>query len=412
MVPGAGEIIATQPTDVRGQGVIPPNAAPSRRVRKRQRLDAVFELQGFGLAEIELPSGRLCRVNRHLAMLLGCSPEKLMQCHLHEVLSPTDLTSVNELIAQLGPQESPATSIEIRLGLPGKASRWVTLSVAPLTVAPPHRRLLAAIHDVTARKEAETSLKRYHDSLEERVLERTAELDSANGALRDEILERSRAEAERRLLLNRLVTVQEDERRRISRELHDQVGQHIAALLLGLKSLRDEGGVTREETINDLQRLTEVIGKEIHDLALDLRPTALDDLGLLRTLENFVHDWSTRTRIAVDFHASGDRKSLPPEVETTLFRIVREAFTNVLRHAQARRVSVIVECRPDQATMIIEDDGRGFDPEAHNRTKPYRLGLVGMRERAAVVGGEFNIESGPGRGTTVFVRIPLGGGRR
>ena len=266
------------------------------------------------------------------------------------------------------------------------------------------------IIDITERKAGDEELRRHRDDLEIRVQERTAALDAANGALRDEIVERQRAEASRQELLRQLASAQEEERRRISRELHDEVGQHITALMLGLKSF--EHACTEPPnpaTLASLQAITEKVGKEIHDLALELRPTALDDLGLLRTLANYIEQWSSTSKIEVDFHSAGwTGERLPPPIETTAYRIVQEALTNVVKHAAATRVSLIIERRPEQVTLIIEDDGNGFDVDAlppYPRTK--RLGLLGMVERAALMDGEVKVESGPQKGTTVFVRIPL-----
>ncbi len=268
---------------------------------------------------------------------------------------------------------------------------------------------VAFIIDISESHPAEQELRRYRDNLELLVQERTAELDAVNGALRDEIVERHRAEAGRQVLLKLLVSAQEAERSRISRELHDEVGQLVTALMLGLKTLESAPGAdTNAATLKALHGITEQIGKEVHQLALELRPSALDDLGLLRTLTNYVDDWSARTGIAVDVHTSGfvsDR--LPVPVETTLYRIAQEALNNVLKHAHARRVSLIFERRADQAIMILEDDGCGFDADAlRPRATEKRLGLLGMEERAALADGELNIESKPGRGTTIFVRVP------
>ena len=266
------------------------------------------------------------------------------------------------------------------------------------------------IIDITERKAADEELRGHRDDLEILVQERTAALDAANGALRDEIVERQRAEASRQELLRQLASAQEEERRRISRELHDEVGQHITALMLGLKSL--ETACTEPPnpaTLASLQAITEKVGKEIHDLALELRPTALDDLGLFRTLSHYIEQWSSTSKIEVDFHSAGwTGERLPPAIETTAYRIVQEALTNVVKHAAATRVSLIIERRPEQVTLIIEDDGNGFDVDAlpaYPRTKC--LGLLGMVERAALMDGEVKVESSPHEGTTVFVRIPL-----
>ena len=259
-------------------------------------------------------------------------------------------------------------------------------------------------------QETEDGEKETAEDIEMHVHRRTADLDAANGALRDEIVERERLEAGRQELMRQLVRAQEEERRRISRELHDEIGQYLTALMLGLKSLE---AATREpehmQTLKSLQAITGRVGQEIHELALQLRPTALDDLGLLRTLANYVAEWSARTGIAADFHSAGwIGERLPSHIESTIYRIVQEALTNIVKHANARQVSVIIERRADKADVIIEDDGRGFPVEVWaRRDAPNQLGLLGMKERAALVGGQCNVESSVGKGTTVFVRIPV-----
>jgi PAS domain S-box-containing protein len=268
------------------------------------------------------------------------------------------------------------------------------------------------IRDVTARKRAEEALREARDRLEERVRERTAELARVNEALTAEIAVREQAEAARQSLLRRLADAQEEERRRIARELHDQMGQHLTALSLGLKSLKD---ATPESSANrlrlhQLQELADLMGKETHQIALDLRPTALDDLGLHTALVNYAEAWSERARVEVDFQSSGlDGERLPAALETALYRVLQEALTNVLKHSQARRVSIVLNRTQGQVTLVVEDDGRGFDAEARPDGAGVggRLGLLGMEERLTLVGGTLTVESTPGGGAAVFARAPL-----
>jgi signal transduction histidine kinase len=255
-------------------------------------------------------------------------------------------------------------------------------------------------------------LREVHDQLEARVVERTAELAAANASLRAEIETRESAEASHRELLQRLTTAQEDERRRIARDLHDQMGQHLTALGLGLRMVKDEcpDPSPARDRLKELQSLTDLIGRDVHQLALTLRPTALDDLGLHAALANCAERWSEKSGIDVDFQVVGPDVGRMPEVaETALYRVVQESLTNVYRHARAKRVSLVLQRRKDQAVVVVEDDGVGFDAESV--TVPAReggqLGLLGMRERVALVGGTLTIESTPGRGTTVIARVPL-----
>jgi PAS domain S-box-containing protein len=229
-------------------------------------------------------------------------------------------------------------------------------------------------------------------------------------AIARDIAERQRAEqqARRAELLVRLAAAQEEERRHIARELHDQMGQHLAALMLGLEALKTE--TTDKEQVQRLQVLANQIGQEVHNLALELRPTALDDLGLPAALVHYVESWSERSGIAADYHTNGlNGDRLPSPVEIHLYRIIQEALTNVLKHSGARHVSVILERERDSLRAIVEDDGEGFEPAAvaHGPEAGSRLGLLGMKERAVALGGTLDIETAPGSGTSLFIRIPL-----
>jgi PAS domain S-box-containing protein len=211
--------------------------------------------------------------------------------------------------------------------------------------------------------------------------------------------ERARAD-----LLGRLLFAQEDERRRIAREMHDQFGEQLTALGHRIAALKEAAGDRPDlrERIDALQSVAQQLDRDVDHLVWELRPTALDDLGLRAALCNYVQNWSVRTGIAGKLHASGlmdDR--LAPEIETTLYRIAQEALTNAAKHAGARNVDVILERTADHVLLIVEDDGHGFDPGASTAG----FGLLGMQERASLVGASVEIESAEGQGTTILVRI-------
>ena len=230
------------------------------------------------------------------------------------------------------------------------------------------------------------------------------------------------AETDRLDLLRRLASAQEDVQQRIARDLHDQVGQTVTGLSLGLKALEraiegvDEhlqrGDQPLRERVRWLQSLTSDIGRDIHQASADLRPTALDDLGLPHALGALIADWSGRYGVAAEVQILGVAEPrLSPEIETVLYRVVQEALTNVLKHAQATNVSIVYDRRPAELRVVIEDDGRGFDVEdaGGGGTVPdgrRRLGLSGMRERLAMIGGVLRVESSSA-GTTVFVRMAI-----
>lgn len=266
--------------------------------------------------------------------------------------------------------------------------------------------------DITTRKEADAILHKAHEQLERRVEERTAELSAANQALQSEIHQRQRAEESRLHLLRLLARAQETERGRISRELHDRLGQELTALKLGLQMVRKQGPLSLavQQCVTQLEKLSDDLMQHIHRLAWELRPAALDDFGLDMALRRFVSEWSEQSGVTVDFHSRGAAtRRLPAETETALYRVAQEALANVFRHAEARRVSVLLERRSGSVSLIVEDDGRGFDPaiiESASGTHG-KLGLLGMRERVTLAGGTFDVESTLGSGTTIFVRIPL-----
>jgi PAS domain S-box-containing protein len=266
--------------------------------------------------------------------------------------------------------------------------------------------------DLTEKQRQAEQLQRAFDELEVRVKERTRELAESNLALVQEMDEREVAERQRIDLLGRLVTSQEFERRRIARDLHDQLGQRLTALRLKIASLKEISSRDEEiaSRVERLQEIAEQLDSEVSFLAWELRPTALDDLGLVDAVGAFVKEWSRHYEIAADFHASGLAKArLSHDTETHLYRITQEALNNITKHAGAKYVTVLLEKRDENIILIIEDDGAGFDPGA-KRVKTEAgngLGLVGMKERATLIGGELEIESAPGDGTTIYVRVPL-----
>jgi PAS domain S-box-containing protein len=212
----------------------------------------------------------------------------------------------------------------------------------------------------------------------------------------------------REMLVRELVAAQERERQRIARELHDQTGQHIVALTLGLARLASSVADMPSATliIDHLRSVADSLGKDVHTLAMELRPSALDHLGLAPALTAYVDAVAARVGLDIDVHCDSiDDLQLNASAQTGLYRIAQEALTNVVKHARAQHASVILERRGDALQLIVEDDGIGFIDKL-NRTAP-KLGLLGMRERAALLGGTVTIESSPGKGTTVYARIPL-----
>ena len=203
----------------------------------------------------------------------------------------------------------------------------------------------------------------------------------------------------------RVVDAQEVERRRLARELHDETGQALTSILLGLRAVEeaDIGDEAREATA----RLREQVVDTLHDvrrLAVELRPSALDDFGLVPALERLVETFREQTGIPVELETVLGETRLPPPVETALYRIVQEALTNVIKHSRASRVSVLVTRKRDSVAAVVEDDGVGFSPD---EARDGGLGLVGMRERITLLDGRLTVESEPERGTTLVAEVPV-----
>lgn len=352
------------------------------------------------------PHGRIIDTNSKFCEMLGYTREELLRLNVSDLIPPEDLAAAPIRFDEL---QAGRTLLTERL-LRRKDGSLLNVEISGSMIR--EGVLQSIARDISERKQTEEELRKAYDAMEERVKERTAQLAQANETLKAEVAERLRIEEARRDLLGRLVTAQEEERRRISHELHDQMGQQLAALMMGLKTLGVDsyGRGSTLNTLRQLEELTDELSREVHTLAWGLRPPALDDLGLETALYNYVEEWAERSRVPVDFHSAGfGGGRLPLTHETVVYRIAQEALTNVARHSGADRVSFILERRGDHVLAVIEDNGGGFDVEASMQTagRGRRLGLLGMRERAALLGGTINVESAAGAGTTLFVRIPF-----
>jgi len=214
-----------------------------------------------------------------------------------------------------------------------------------------------------------------------------------------------------RRLSRQILSAQEEERKEISRELHDVIAQTLTGINVRLAALKKEAAFNTkglDRNITRTQRLVEKSVSIVHQFARELRPAALDDLGLIPALHSFVKIFSRRTRIHVHLKVFAGVEQLDINKRTILYRVAQEALTNVARHAQASRVEVNIQKLPEGIRMEIKDDGISFKVERvlyGNGGK--RLGLLGMRERLEMVGGHFDVESAPGKGTTITAQIPL-----
>jgi len=241
------------------------------------------------------------------------------------------------------------------------------------------------------------------------IREQGGERPLALATISHDITERRRAEDERRQLLRRLMAAQEEERKRLALQLHDQLGQDVSALSLKLSRLKDRHGNQADlaEQLDTLKEIAKQLSDDIDFLVWELRPTSLSDLGLVVALSNYVESWSRHFDVPAELHTAGMEKDrLTDEIETVLYRIEQEELTNIAKHAGATRVSILLERRPDRVSLIVEDNGVGFDEARASDTQRKGVGLIGIRERLMLVGGALEIESEPGEGVTLAVRIP------
>ena len=230
---------------------------------------------------------------------------------------------------------------------------------------------------------------------------RLAETFGTRAAVAVELSQRVARDAVRRV-----VQAQEQERRRLARELHDETGQALTSILLGLKPVEDAlADHPAQAALAELREQVVAALQDVRRLAVELRPAVLDDFGLEPALERLTDSFAEQSGIRVDFHSSLGEARLPSEVETTLYRVVQEGLTNIVKHANARNVSVSIVRRDSAVAAVIEDDGAGFDLRAATDDG---VGLLGMRERLALLEGRLEIESRPGAGTTIVAEVPLG----
>jgi two-component system sensor histidine kinase UhpB len=381
-------------------------AAPDD-VELRARLAAIIDCSDDAIVSKTL-EGVITSWNRGAERLFGYTEAEAVGRHITLIVPEDRRAEEEDVLARLRRGEKVDHFETVRQTKDGRRVP-ISLTVSPIRDA--RGAIVGAskvARDITERAVADEVRRRAHEELEARVRERTAELSNAIESLRAEMAARQRAEEARIHLLTRLVVAQEDERRRIARELHDQLGQQLTALRLTLETLKAQsaGRTALRVQLETLEELARQLDQDVAFRVWELRPTAIEDRGLRGALTEYVRNWSEHFGIDVRLHASrsGDER-LPPEVETTIYRLAQEALNNVAKHARADRVDVVLERGAEHLSLIVEDNGVGFDPSTVE-TAGHGLGLIGMRERAALVGANLQIESAPGRGTTIIVRTP------
>lgn len=316
--------------------------------------------------------------------ITGFTPEEATHCGIWTgLIYPQDLPLAEEQWRALCSGETSVS--EYRILTRNGEVRWLRNYARPVWDAAQGRvvRILGAAQDITARKQAEEQVARHRQDLQR--------------------------------LSAQLFSAQETERARLARELHDELGQALTAISLdlaeALKSLPPDLPPRFTEKLTTARTVAKEALDQVRRLSLDLRPGILDDLGLVSALRWYLNRWNKNYEIQVDFQVSGLEERLSPELETALYRVVQEAMTNVAKHAQANQVRVLLEHTPSTIVALIEDNGRGFVPdEVFGRTPVEGTGLLGIRERISLLGGQFTLISHPGRGTCLSIVVPLADG--
>src|SRR5215204_3938122 len=358
------------------------NPEPSGQSMELFRL-VVENVEDFAVYTKDL-GGHVLSWNPGVGRLLGYSEEEWVGRHVSVIFTPEDLAQ-GALDWELRTALEHGRAEDQRWHVRKDGTRfWANGLLMLLRDDAGEPRAYAKIlRDDTARHRAEEELRHSRDELERRVMERTAELSEMTQALLGEVKERKAAENQVRELLRRVIDAQEVERRRVALDLHDNPGQQLTALRLKLEHLKmmcgERPGLCGE--VGRAQEMHKRLDAEVDFLAWELRPAALDTLGLTAAVHTFVREWSEHYGIPAEFHCVGlGDARLAPEVEVNLYRVAQEAVNNVYKHADATGVAVLLERHDGHVVLVVEDDGKGIDPGMALGGER-GMGLLNMRER-------------------------------
>jgi PAS domain S-box-containing protein len=385
------------------------------------RFRAIFEGAAIGIVMVDL-EGRIIEVNPAAQKMSGYRPDEVLGRHFSEISFPADMELDQEFFSELASGKRDLYQVEKRyVCKEGKLLRGsLTVSLVRDSEGQP-RFAIGMVEDITARKNAEEALQEVHHELERRVEKRTLELAQANLELTREVEERRSAEEalresqeELHTLTSQFLEAQEIERRRISIELHDELGQALMLLKFKLSSLADKphkNPKAMRKDYDDLLNYLDGIIENIRRLSRDLSPTILEELGLSSALRFLLEEFSKYSDINnYSFDTDEIDHLFSPQGQINIYRIFQESLTNIVKHSQAQKISVVIKKHDDYVSITVQDDGKGFDVEQTlaQETSQRGLGLAAMHERVRMAGGSLNIWSQPGSGTRITFTIPTG----
>ncbi|QGY42000.1 PAS domain S-box protein [Pseudodesulfovibrio cashew] len=395
--------------------VTPRKRAEQALMESEERYRVVVENTREGVAVVK--GAETVFVNEAMGRILGYSGEELKSVSPLDRVHPEDRELARKRFSDLDSGREKEGVAVLRIVTGQGAFRWVTLNVKSIMWGGEEARL-KMLSDITPHKRLEEELRVAHAEMEKRVRQRTAELSESNAKLTREIQEREKAQAHILSLTQQLIRIQEDERQRISCDLHDKVAQDLSSTVLSMETLFDGYTIIDPEILARGKAVAGVVRRtiaEVRDIAYGLRPPALDQLGLTRTLEQLCSDTAERSGLNIDFSAVGiENVSLDFDTEINIYRMIQEALTNVVRHAGATGATVrLVKSHPD-LLVRVSDDGRGFELNRRRAeiVAERRMGLTSMEERARLIGGAMEIRSRLGAGTRIILKIPLTAARR
>jgi PAS domain S-box-containing protein len=355
------------------------------------RYRRLFETAQDGILIIDAESGKITDVNPFLSEMLGYDREHFLGKELWEIGFFRDIAASQQAFSKL------QTKGFIRyedLPLETKDGRSMAVEFVSNVYAVDGSKVIQCnIRDITARKKAEEALMKAKKDLEIKVKKRTAKLSRANRQLS--------------VYASEVIRAHEDERKLVACELHDQIGQSLTSLKLMISRVTVSPQAESGSILADAQATVSELIRQVREMSLNLRPGMLDDLGLLPTLLWHIERYNAQTRIKVAFEYSGLNRVFSPDISIAVYRIVQEALTNIVRHANVNEANLNVWADEKAIYLMVKDTGSGFNT-ASLRTGT-STGLSGMQERAILLGGSFKIESSPGTGTLLNAEIPLSG---